>query len=142
MSWTSRPPARRSAGIRLASLMVLASSALGACATSSGLGRAAAILHDDSRFGNGPAAGEAFASMAGQLLHAAQQCRGGKLSDRCAALYEAAAGAEITGGRLLTCTAPGVYAARADWHAYLDRLARYERHPAGGRPQLPAVRAC
>src|SRR5207302_1656022 len=128
-SWTAQVP-RRSGVVRLLPAIAVAVPLFGGCGSPSGLGKARAMV-DDGRFGNGPTSGETFSAIASQLLRAARRCRAADAKDdvRCPALFEAAAGAETTGGALLSCTAPAVYDARARWRSYLDRLGTFERHP-------------
>lgn len=103
------------------------------------------IVQQDSRFGNGPKAGAAFAEISRVLLDDANDCahHHGRTDARCQARSSAAAYTTVSAFALVSCTQPGVFRAR---QALLDELGAIttvdRRQGVAAPPAVPAVPAC
>lgn len=103
------------------------------------------VVADGSRFGNGPAAREAFATVAQDLLESARACdakhHGRSRPPGCEARYSGAGLAEVVSTAVRDCTQPGIVEARNAMRTYLDQLPSITDATTKA-PPVPAVPSC
>lgn len=130
------PPLKRAVAVVLVAAVALAAVVVLRGGSGSGrVDRAAAMLDDEDEFATSYEAADTLAKV-GELLQAeGESCRGGSGDgDRCADLLAASAAAQVMAYRVLSCTAPGRFEARAAMAEHVDALAD-DRDP--GEPPAP-----